>query len=61
MRRAHDLYRYWRRHPPLHKLAAAFMGYKAPAEAPQSVENKNDPSGIGGLISQFPNGFVKHD
>lgn len=25
-----DLYEYWREHPPVHELVAAFVGYKPP-------------------------------
>jgi hypothetical protein len=27
--------RYWRKHPPSHKLIAAWVGYKPPPEAPE--------------------------
>jgi len=27
-----SMHKYWRIHPPLHKLAAGFMGYEAPSE-----------------------------
>jgi hypothetical protein len=56
MTRLAALYRHWRRQPPVHKTAAAFCGYRPPVEAPQDLRSPDDPSGIGGLIAQFPNG-----
>ena len=44
--------------PPVHRLLAAFIGYKPPAAEEKREVDPNDPSGLGALIKQFPNGFV---
>ncbi|MDO5058585.1 MAG: hypothetical protein Q4D82_01425 [Neisseria sp.] len=38
--RLQHLNRYWRQHPPLHILAAAYMGFSAPDEAEQAAEQE---------------------
>lgn len=43
-----QLQRYWRQHPPVHILVAAYLGYKAPRVIDQSGE-----SNLGELISMF--------
>jgi len=53
----------WLEHPPVGDLVAQYIGYKPPPP-PQKIEHQissSDPSGIGGLISRFPNGFVPAD
>jgi hypothetical protein len=56
MTRLSALYRHWRRHPPIHKTAAAFCGYQPPEAAIETPRAQEDPSGIGGLIARFPDG-----
>jgi len=61
--RIEALQKHWRQRPPVGDLVAAYMQYKPPAEitldaAPASLD---DPSGIGGLIHQFPSGNVPAD
>jgi hypothetical protein len=51
------LFAEWRQHPPVGDLVAAYIGYKPPREE-IAAPVKDDPSGIGGLIMQFPNGLV---
>lgn len=57
------LYRYWSAHPPVHELAAAFLGVKTPAELPPPAAaagaEADDPSSIGAMILRFPDGQVK--
>jgi hypothetical protein len=48
----------WRQHPPVGDLVASYIGYKPPRDEIVAPLNPNDPSGIGGLIMQFPNGLV---
>lgn len=40
--RLRALYRYWRRHPPTHRLLSAFMGYEPPADADDAAESGDD-------------------
>ncbi len=46
------LTRYWQRHPPVHRLFAAWLGYEAPSTAPVSSDLGAllDWVGVGGLI-----------
>jgi hypothetical protein len=57
------LYRDWRAHPPVHELAAAFLGVKAQADPPllatAAGSATDDPSGIGAMILRSPDGQVK--
>jgi hypothetical protein len=49
----------WLEVPPVADLLAAQIGYKPPAPiVTVSATSKDDPSGIGGLIAQFPSGFI---
>lgn len=49
---------YWADHPPVHEILAAVHGIKPREKEAVEPVSKNDPSGIGGLIAQFPNGVV---
>ena len=51
---------HWRQKPPVGDLVAAYLNYKPPAKitADTAVASSDDPSGIGGLIMQFPNGLI---
>lgn len=41
--RLRALYRYWSRHPPTHRLLAAYIGYEPPAqEEPKSATTPTD-------------------
>jgi hypothetical protein len=57
-----SLFAYWKDWPPTHEILRLVHGTKSPGgkgdEKKKSVD-PNDPSGIGGLIHAFPNGFVK--
>ena len=54
---------YWREKPPVGDLVAAYLKYKPPVkiEVDTAKASSDDPSGIGGLIMQFPNGLVPAD
>jgi hypothetical protein len=55
--RLNALTRYWARNPPLHKLAASYLGYEAPAldsnDAPAAEEDDGAPGWMSGM-GQFP-------
>lgn len=58
-----DLQDYWADHPPVHELVAAYLGVKPRPKFAKPIPGQPgtdaaDPSGIGGLVAQFPNGFV---
>lgn len=52
------LFAYWRDYPPAHEILKCVHRIERKAEAPPS-RNAGDPSGIGGLIARFPDGFVR--
>lgn len=57
------LNKYWRSHPPAHLLMAAYVGFKAPAEAREHV---NDPAEVEAFLRMFrvappPPKADKHD
>lgn len=54
---------HWREKPPVGDLVAAYLKYKpsVPIAADPARASPDDPSGIGGLIMQFPNGLVPAD
>ncbi len=57
-----DLFKYWRDWPPVHEVTFLANGGKPPKkEEPRQKFSADDPSGIGGLIRSFPNGFVRED
>lgn len=43
--RIEKLYDYWRRHPPMHVLAAAYIGYKPPQSAAEK-QRENEAAGF---------------
>jgi hypothetical protein len=51
----------WLDHPPVGDLVARYLDYKPPAPVAAVHADSNDPSGIGGLIMQFPSGHVPVD
>ena len=53
-----DLFAYWRAFPPTHEILK--IAYRIePKPDPSTTRSNNDPSGIGGLIARFPDGFVR--
>ena len=56
-----DLTRYWADHPPVHEMVAAYLGIKPKVVVASLPASPDDPSGLGGLIAQFPSGFVPAD
>jgi hypothetical protein len=54
-----DLFKYWSDWPPAHEVLFIANGGKPPKKAEKAKPvDPDDPSGIGGLIQMFPNGFV---
>ncbi|TNC07117.1 hypothetical protein FF100_33650 [Methylobacterium terricola] len=53
------IFAYWRVAPPTHELVAAYLGYKPRPEPVAVAASADDPSGIGSMILQFPDGLVK--
>jgi hypothetical protein len=53
----------WRELPPMGDLLAGYVGFKPPAAKidASAATGSDDPSGIGGLIAQFPAGQVTAD
>jgi hypothetical protein len=54
------LFAYWHDNPPTHEILKAV--YQIERKATTDDErpgDETDPSGIGGMIAAFPNGFVK--
>ena len=45
------LFAYWRDFPPTHEILKCVYRIEP--------TSKSDPSGIGGLVARFPNGFVR--
>jgi hypothetical protein len=53
---------HWREKPPVGDLVAAYLKYKPPVKIDvDAIVSSDDPSGIGGLLLQFPNGQVPAD
>jgi hypothetical protein len=53
-----DLFSYWRASPPTHEILK--LAYRIePKPNPSPKKSDSDPSGIGGLIARFPDGFVR--
>lgn len=54
------LFDYWADYPPANEILAAVHGIKPrdKSRAEAAPVSADDPSGIGGLIASFPNGFV---
>ncbi len=52
------LFAYWRDYPPVHEILKCVyrIERKGESSAPASA---GDPSGIGGLLARFPDGFVR--
>jgi hypothetical protein len=53
-----SLLTYWRDYPPAHEILKCVYRIERKPESPRHKENPDDPSGIGGLIARFPDGFV---
>ncbi len=53
------LFAYWRDYPPAHEILKWVYRIERKPESPARNENPADPSGIGGLIARFPDGFVR--
>ncbi len=49
---------YWRDFPPAHEILERVYRIEQKQERPITT-SKSDPSGIGGLLARFPNGFVR--
>lgn len=45
-----ELNGYWRQHPPVHILAAAYMGYKAPNAAQTEADDAEALAAFGGTV-----------
>ena len=57
----HDVlaaFTYWREYPPTHEILKCVYRIE-PARRSPSSNSVVDPSGIGGLISRYPDGFVR--
>jgi hypothetical protein len=52
------LFAYWRNSPPVNEILKCVYRIEQKPEQP-ITNSKTDPSGIGGLIARFPNGFVR--
>jgi hypothetical protein len=54
---------HWREKPPVGDLVAAYLEFKPPdkIEVATAPASSDDPSGVGFLIQQFPNGLVPAD
>lgn len=52
------LFAYWRDYPPTHEILKCVYGVQRKPEA-ANPKCGYDPSGIGGLIARFPDGFVR--
>lgn len=49
---------YWRDNPPVHEILKCVYRIERKAESTVS-KSAGDPSGIGGLMARFPDGFVR--
>ncbi|MGH6850008.1 MAG: hypothetical protein ACREDD_06125 [Methylocella sp.] len=52
------LFGYWRDFPPAHEILKCAYRIEQKKEQP-IAKSKSDPSGIGGLVARFPDGFVR--
>lgn len=52
------LFAYWRDFPPAHEILKCVHRIEQKQERPIATSN-SDPSGIGGLVARFPDGFVR--
>jgi hypothetical protein len=52
------LFAYWRDFPPTNEILKCVYRIEQKQELP-ITKSKSDPSGIGGLIARFPDGFVR--
>ncbi|MDQ6867141.1 MAG: hypothetical protein M3178_01495 [Pseudomonadota bacterium] len=52
------LFAYWRDFPPAHEILKSVYRIEQKQERPITT-SKSDPSGIGGLVARFPDGFVR--
>ncbi|MGQ0446162.1 MAG: hypothetical protein ACT4O2_13810 [Beijerinckiaceae bacterium] len=52
------LFAYWRDFPPIHEILKCVHRIERKQEL-QISKSQSDPSGIGGLIARFPDGFVR--
>ena len=61
--RVNDLFEYWGEWPPVHEILKMVHRKQetSKAAAVPNIVDPNDPSGIGSLLTQFPNGFVTGD
>lgn len=48
--RVKELNDYWRRHPPVHILAAAYTGFKAPDAAQMEADDAEALAAFGGTV-----------
>lgn len=52
------LFAYWEDYPPVHEILKCV--YRIERKVDQEVaRSETDPSGIGGLIASFPDGYVR--
>jgi len=52
------LYAYWEDYPPVHEILRCVYRIERHADSGEKSSG-SDPSGIGSLISRFPEGFVR--
>ncbi|MGH6811301.1 MAG: hypothetical protein ACREDM_02840 [Methylocella sp.] len=52
------LFTYWREFPPAHEILKYVYRIEQRQEQP-ITKSTGDPSGIGGLVARFPDGFVR--
>jgi hypothetical protein len=52
-----DLFAYWRENPPAHEILQYV--YRIAPKPMTAIHSDEDPSGIGALITRFPDGQVK--
>jgi hypothetical protein len=55
-----NLLEYWREWPPCHEILKIVHGVEPSAKKKEEKKpvDANDPSGIGGLLAQFPGGAM---
>jgi hypothetical protein len=53
-----SLFEYWWDNPPVHEILKCVHRIERRSE-PRVKTESADPSGIGGLIARFPDGFVR--
>jgi hypothetical protein len=51
------LFTYWRENPPVHEILKCVYQIVPKTDTKKGIDPA-DPSGIGGLIARFPNGYV---